>query len=64
LNDPSDLLTWTVPALGDIRVENYNVKNSTRWLWLIENPTKAHNNYATDKRAIKDMLTSGSDVNK
>jgi len=66
LNDPSDLLTWTVPALGDIRVENYSVKNSTRWLWLIENPTKAHNNYATDKRAIKDMLTSGSgsDVNK
>jgi len=64
LNDPSDLLTWTVPALGDIRVENYSVKNSTRWLWLIENPTKAHNNYATDKRAIKDMLTSGSDANE
>lgn len=21
LNDPSDLLTWTVPALGDIHVE-------------------------------------------
>lgn len=58
LNDPSDLLTWTVPALGDIHVLNYSVKNSTHWLGLIENPTSAHNNYATDKRAIKEMLTN------
>ena len=65
LNDPSDLLTWTVPPLGDIHVVNYSVKNSTRWLWLIENPTKAHNNYATDKRAIKEMLsTSNADTKK
>jgi hypothetical protein len=61
LNDPSDLLTWTVPALGDIEVENYSVRNSTRWLGLFENPTSAHSNYATDKRAIKEMLTSGSE---
>jgi hypothetical protein len=65
LNDPSDLLTWTVPPLGDIHVVNYSVKNSTRWLWLIENPTKAHNNYATDKRAIKEMLsTSDADTKR
>jgi len=62
LNDPSDLLTWTVPSLGDIQVENYSVKNSTHWLWLFENPTSAHSNYATDKRVIKEMLTSGSDM--
>jgi hypothetical protein len=61
LNDPSDLLTWTVPALEDIHVDNYTVKNSTHWLWLIANPTAAHNNYATDKRAIKEMLTSGGE---
>jgi hypothetical protein len=61
LNDPSDLLTWTVPPLGDIHVVNYSVKNSTRWLWLIESPTKAHSNYATDKRAIKEMLTTAND---
>jgi hypothetical protein len=53
------LLTWTVPALEDIHVENYTVKNSTHWFWLIANPTAAHSNYATDKRAIKEMLTSG-----
>jgi hypothetical protein len=64
LNDPSDLLTWTVPALGDIHVENYSVKNSTHWLWLFENPNLAHSNYATDKRAIKDMLTSSSGEKK
>jgi hypothetical protein len=64
LNDPSDLLTWTVPALGDIHVENYSVRNSTHWLWLFENPTPAHSNYATDKRAIKEMLTSSSDEKK
>jgi hypothetical protein len=65
LNDPSDLLTWTVPPLGDIHVVNYSVKNSTRWLWLVEDPTKAHSNYATDKRAIKEMLsTSNTDTKK
>jgi hypothetical protein len=58
LNDPSDLLTWTVPPLGDIHVVNYSVKNSTHWLGFLENPTKAHSNYATDKRAIKEMLTT------
>jgi len=65
LNDPSDLLTWTVPPLGDIHVVNYSVKNSTRWLGLVEDPTKAHSNYATDKRAIKEMLTtSDADTKK
>ena len=64
LNDPSDLLTWTVPALGGIDVENYTVRNSTHWLWLFANPTSAHSNYATDKRAIKEMLTPSSDGRK
>ena len=64
LNDPSDLLTWTVPTLGNIRVENYSVKNSTHWLWLFENPNAAHSNYAPDERAIKEMLMSGSEAKK
>ena len=64
LNDPSDLLTWTVPNLPGVKVENYTVKNSTRWFWIIENPTKAHNNYARDKRAIREMLQSHSEANK
>jgi hypothetical protein len=64
LNDPSDLLTWTVPNLPGIEVENYTVKNSTRWFWIIENPTKAHRNYARDKRAIREMLQSHSELSK
>jgi hypothetical protein len=64
LNDPSDLLTWTVPNLPGVEVENYTVKNSTRWFWIIENPTKAHNSYARDKRAIREMLRSHSEANK
>ena len=58
LNDPSDLLTWTVPSLSVVDVENYSVKNATHWFGLFENPTKAHNNYASDKRVIKEMLKS------
>ena len=64
LNDPSDLLPQTVPPLGDINVEDYSVRNSTHWLGLFENPNSAHSNYATDKRAIKEMLTSSSDAKK
>src|ERR1700746_910701 len=64
LNDPSDLLTWTVPNLPGVEVKNYTVKNSTRWFWIIENPTKAHNNYARDKRAIREILQSQSEATK
>ena len=64
LNDPSDLLTWTVPDLPYVEVENYSVKNSIRWLWIIENPNKAHNNYATDKRAIREILRSQAEASK
>jgi hypothetical protein len=64
LNDPSDLLTWTVPNLPGVEVENYTVKNSTRWFWIIESPTTAHNNYARDKRAIREMLQAHSEANK
>jgi hypothetical protein len=64
LNDPSDLLTWTVPPIASVEVVNYSVKNARSWLWLIENPTPAHNNYAKDKRAIEDLLNSGSETKK
>lgn len=56
LNDPSDLLTWTVPKLSSVDVNNVVVKNARHWLWLFESPTKAHDNYATNKNAIGHML--------
>lgn len=62
LNDPSDLLTWTVPKISSVDVSNVVVKNARHWLWLFESPTKAHDNYATNKNAIGQMLklTHGS----
>lgn len=57
LNDPSDLLTWTVPEqLTTVDVQNVVVKNTWHFLWLIASPTKAHDNYARNKSAIGQML--------
>jgi hypothetical protein len=64
LNDPSDLLTWTVPPVPNVEVKNVSVKNATHWLGMIEDPTTAHRNYARDKQAIQEMLKEGSDGEK
>lgn len=57
LNDPSDLLTWTVPEqLATVEVQNVIVKNTRHWFWLIASPTKAHDNYAKNKSAVGQML--------
>jgi len=57
LNDPSDLLTWTVPEqIASVEVQNVMVKNTRHWFWLIASPTKAHDNYAKNKNAVGQML--------
>ncbi len=57
LNDPSDLLTWTVPEqIATVDVQNVMVKNTRHWFWLIASPTKAHDNYAKNKSAVSQML--------
>lgn len=57
LNDPSDLLTWTVPEqIATVDVQNVMVKNTRHWFWLIASPTKAHDNYAKNKSAVGQML--------
>jgi len=57
LNDPSDLLTWTVPEqIASVEVQNVVVKNTRHWFWLIASPTKAHDNYAKNKNAVGQML--------
>jgi len=60
LNDPSDLLTWTVPELPSVKVSNVVVKNAPHWFGLFESPTKAHDNYAKNKSAIGRMLKLGN----
>ncbi len=57
-SDPSDLLTWTVPALDPeiAMVRNETVQNARHWFWFIENPSKAHTTYDQNGRVIKAML--------
>jgi hypothetical protein len=66
LSDPSDLLTWRVPHLTTVDVQNVYVKNGIHWFWLLENPMRAHLNYSSDKRAIREMLhpTAAPDIEK
>jgi hypothetical protein len=55
-NDPSDLLTWEVPPICGLVVENHVVKNSFSWFGLIESPTKAHDYYGLNPRVMHEML--------
>ena len=61
LNDPSDLLTWTVPEqLASVKVQNVTVKNARHWFWLIASPMKAHDNYARNKKVVSQLLKSNA----
>ena len=57
-SDPNDLLSWEVPDLSKegINVVNLYPKNATRWLWLLEMPLAAHDNYAKNKSVIRALL--------
>jgi hypothetical protein len=55
-SDPSDVLTFRVPRIGDVDVTNLYVKNALRWFWLFEPPGAAHGNYARNKSVLKVMF--------
>ncbi len=55
-SDPSDVITWRVPRIGDVDVVNLYVQNSTRWLWLLESPNAAHCDYAENKAVLRVMF--------
>lgn len=55
-SDPSDVITYRVPKIGDVEVVNLYVKNATRWLGLIESPRKAHDNYAQNRDVLRVMF--------
>ena len=38
-SDPSDVLTWRVPNIGNVDVVNLYVQNAPHWFWLFESPT-------------------------
>ena len=55
-SDPSDVLTWRVPRIGDVDVINLFVQNAPHWFWLLETPTKAHSGYACNKDVLHYMF--------
>lgn len=54
-SDPSDLLSWRLPAIEGLVVTNLYVRN-TAWHWIIANPAAAHANYATNKEVLRIMF--------
>lgn len=57
-SDPSDVITFRVPKIGDVDVVNLYVKNAFRWFGLFEGPTSAHDNYAKNKDVLRAMFLS------
>lgn len=55
-SDPSDVITYRVPRIGDVEVVNLYVKNATRWFGLFESPTRAHGNYAKNMDVLRVMF--------
>jgi hypothetical protein len=54
-SDPSDLLSWRLPAMEGLVITNLYVRN-TAWHWIIANPAAAHGNYATNKEVLRVMF--------
>jgi hypothetical protein len=55
-SDPSDVISFRVPRIGDVDVVNLYVKNAARWFGLFESPSAAHGNYARNKQVLKTMF--------
>ena len=63
-SNPNHLLRLRLPNVIGINIVSLYSKNSTRWLWLFENPMAAHDNYSNNKGVIRALLepkqTSGA----
>ncbi|MGD0481954.1 MAG: hypothetical protein ABSA42_17415 [Terracidiphilus sp.] len=56
-SDPSDVITFRVPKIGDVDVVNLYVHNAHRWFGLFESPSAAHANYAKNKDVLRVMFS-------
>ena len=54
-SDPSDLLSWQVPAIGGFNIVNLPARNNW-WHWLLADPLTAHSGYAVNKKVIRTMM--------
>ena len=57
-SDPSDVITFRVPKIGDVDVVNLYVRNAFRWFGLFETPVGAHDDYARNKEVLRAMFKS------
>jgi len=55
-SDPSDVISFRVPRIGDVDVVNLYVKNAARWFGLLESPGAAHRYYARNKSVLRVMF--------
>ena len=55
-SDPSDVITFRVPKIGDVDVVNLYVQNAQRWFGLFESPSAAHADYAKNKDVLRVMF--------
>ncbi len=55
-SDPSDLLTFRVPRIGNVEVVNVYVKVAPHWLGLVESPYAAHDDYAENEEVLRLMF--------
>jgi hypothetical protein len=57
-SDPSDVITFRVPKIGDVDVVNLYVRNAPRWFGFFEGPAAAHDDYAKNKDVLRVMFKS------
>jgi len=61
-SDPSDVLTWRVPRIGNVGVVNIYVQDAPHWFWLFEAPGAAHSDYAENKAVLRVMFANARPV--
>ena len=54
-SDPDDLLSWDVPEVEGVHVENIHLRNSGLKIMLAV-PTGAHANYAKNSKVLSRIL--------
>jgi hypothetical protein len=55
-NDPSDLLTFDVPAIAGAKVVNLYDRIGSHWLGLFENPVTAHTGHSANPNVLRTMF--------
>ena len=56
-SDPSDLLTWRIPQMNGLVIDNLYVRN-TFWRWIVAGPLRAHVNYDKNRAVIRVMMSA------